>query len=168
MLLTTSISAQRFSASKIKSLSTPPVPCPWYQCSTLFSIKDQITHLRDRRGGHCGKGAQRFSASKIKSRLQSSQCHQRKGVLNAFQHQRSNHQKLKSNVGDSMKCSTLFSIKDQITAEFPTIIPIRDRAQRFSASKIKSPRLMHIKSYRSPVLNAFQHQRSNHKSNSRI
>ena len=137
MLLTTSISAQRFSASKIKSRQPGRGPP-----QTLYR-------------------AQRFSASKIKS-LAIQSCGQSfAAVLNAFQHQRSNHLLEPQNLPGRLLCSTLFSIKDQITwvdnklqqfcevlnafqhqrsNHLITIYIIASKmcAQRFSASKIKS------------------------------
>ena len=144
-------------------------PADWHRpifratasCSTLFSIKDQITRAY---------GFQCIASS----------------VLNAFQHQRSNHFGLEeelllvecaqrfsaSKIKSQMRAQLIYGyplsaqrfsaskIKSQLQASL--LIQSHMRAQRFSASKIKS--LQEEKKGQSYpyVLNAFQHQRSNH------
>ena len=140
----------------------PPLsPVPWYQCSTLFSIKDQITCYSILWSIICCS-AQRFSASKIKSLISIIFTASIVRVLNAFQHQRSNHMLMLYALDYKYKCSTLFSIKDQITIDPPCPLFPGTSAQRFSASKIKSLAIQSCGQSFAAVLNAFQHQRSNH------
>ena len=129
-------------------------------CSTPFGIKDQISIPAPgtRPPYRC---AQRLSASKIKSRCGGHIWRDRRMVLNAFRHQRSNlphrHQSFfavvfvlnafrhqRSNleaawlqVRGVVECSTPFGIKDQISQR------IFSRGGSYE------------------VLNAFRHQRSN-------
>ncbi len=110
------------------------------------------------------RSAQRLSASKIRSQTSFIRPKWADNVLNAFRHQRSDHSKFAPSSWPPRLCSTPFGIKDQITqrrrrrgAQYQLVLNAfrhqrsdhrspsprswlgSHRAQRLSASKIRSP-----------------------------
>ena len=176
--------AQRFSASKMESLTPSGGVDLLKKCSTLFSIKDGITgrrryhglmyqvlnafqHQRWNHGMADALGTLEGVCStlfSIKDGITHPVWRSRfaQEVLNAFQHQRWNHRRRLERAGRMVECSTLFSIKDGIT-----LVILSNAAAKFTCSTLFSIKDGITYATRCAVawrhvLNAFQHQRWNH------
>ncbi len=160
-------SAQRLSASQLRSLNGYVDTDGTVQCSTPFGITASITKLAN--DGTCTPtSAQRLSASQLRSpqtrimrtsslrcaqRLSASQLRSRAAqsggrggtdVLNAFRHHSFDHSRRSSGCNSGVWCSTPFGITASITA--PCRIP--GFPQHFSPtiqeSKHKAPSIEHV------------------------
>jgi len=84
-------------------------------------------------------------------------------VLNAFRHQRKNHEQVKRLTQQVNQCSTPFGINERTTLHRP---PDRDNPpvlNAFRHQRKNHDSTRQKKAYLQRVLNAFRHQRKNHK-----
>ena len=83
-------------------------------------------------------------------------------VLNAFRHQRINHERVKARLKRVASAQRLSASKDKSRSLSPIPFPPPTGAQRLSASKDKSLDTISGSLVEPHVLNAFRHQRINH------
>ena len=152
-------SAQRLSASEMKTPLGEETEAYEIECSTPFGIRDENTCRISSGSVNAPSCAQRLSASEMKTprasprtspcpwsaqRLSASEMKTRKGAY----------------AGSGLYvCSTPFGIRDENTLQYSTVASLLVGAQRLSASEMKTHVLCRPWGGLQFVLNAFRHQR---------